>query len=195
MDCGIAGQNMVLAAHSMGLGTCWIAFSKLAFQGASTWKKRLGIQYPYEFAVSIAVGWPRGNPDGMVYRESHPVEWFDKGGKKVVFGDGCGPARISFLDRIRMPEYDDSTLGSSGQVSIDPVKCTGCGICVSACPADCLMLKDKKAVQRTAEENRCSLCGACMAICEKKAITPLRPLSLARHYRTIDHGELSLPRL
>ena len=29
LDCGIAGQNMVLAAHSMGLGTCWVGFAKL----------------------------------------------------------------------------------------------------------------------------------------------------------------------
>ncbi len=30
LDCGIAGQNMVLAAHSMGLGTCWVGFAKMA---------------------------------------------------------------------------------------------------------------------------------------------------------------------
>jgi len=38
MDCGIASQNMVLAAHSMDFGTCWIAFSKLAFQETRKWK-------------------------------------------------------------------------------------------------------------------------------------------------------------
>lgn len=44
LDCGIAGQNMVLAAHCMGLGTCWVSFAKLAFQYTGKWKERLGIK-------------------------------------------------------------------------------------------------------------------------------------------------------
>jgi nitroreductase len=43
LDCGIAGQNMVLAAHSMGLGTCWVSFAKLAFQYTGKWKKFFNI--------------------------------------------------------------------------------------------------------------------------------------------------------
>ena len=40
LDCGIAGQNMALAAHSMGIGTCWVGFVKLAFQYMRKLKKR-----------------------------------------------------------------------------------------------------------------------------------------------------------
>ena len=29
VDMGIAGQNIVLAAHSMGAATCWVGFVKL----------------------------------------------------------------------------------------------------------------------------------------------------------------------
>jgi nitroreductase len=83
LDCGIAGQNMVIAAHSMGLGTCWVGFAKLAFQYTDKWKKRLGIEYPYEWANSLAVGWPRGEPDGMVPRPTHPVDWYENGTKSV----------------------------------------------------------------------------------------------------------------
>jgi nitroreductase len=84
LDCGIAGQNMVLAAHSMGLGTCWVGFAKLALEKSMKWKKRLGISYPYEFASSLAVGWPRGNPDGMIPRQTHAVEWYENGTMKII---------------------------------------------------------------------------------------------------------------
>jgi nitroreductase len=85
LDCGIAGQNMVLAAHSMGLGTCWVGFVKLAFQYVLKWKKFFGISYPYKFATSIAVGWPVGEPDGMVKRVTHAVDWYENGSKKTNY--------------------------------------------------------------------------------------------------------------
>ena len=84
LDCGIAGQNMVLAAHSMGLGTCWVGFARMAFQYTDKWSKRLGIEFPYEFASSLSVGWPVGNPDGMVGRSTHPVDWYENGTKKTI---------------------------------------------------------------------------------------------------------------
>jgi nitroreductase len=85
LDCGIAGQNMVLAAHSMGLGTCWVGFVKLAFQYVFKWKKFFGISYPYKFASSIAVGWPAGDPDGMVKRVTHAVDWYENDSKKINY--------------------------------------------------------------------------------------------------------------
>jgi nitroreductase len=84
LDCGIAGQNMVLAAHSMGLGTCWVSFAKLAFQYTGKWKKRLGITYPYKFITSLAIGWPVGEPDGIIARPTHDVDWYENGIKTVV---------------------------------------------------------------------------------------------------------------
>jgi nitroreductase len=84
LDCGIAGQNMVLAAHSMGLGTCWVGFSKLALEYNPIWKRRLGISYPYRFANSLAVGWPQGNPNGMITRQTHAVDWFENGSVKTI---------------------------------------------------------------------------------------------------------------
>lgn len=84
LDCGIAGQNMVLAAHSMGLGTCWVSFPKLAFQYTRRWRRRLGIGYPYKFVSSLAVGFPVGRPDGVVARPTVAVDWFEDGVRKVV---------------------------------------------------------------------------------------------------------------
>lgn len=84
LDCGIAGQNMVLAAHSMGLGTCWVSFSKLAFEHGKKWRKKFNVAYPYKFISSIALGWPAGEPDGMVKRPLHDVEWFENGQSSIV---------------------------------------------------------------------------------------------------------------
>lgn len=83
LDCGIAGQNMVLAAHSMGLGTCWTGFAKLAFRYSKKWKKRFNIEFPYKWAISLAIGWPKGEPDGMVTRPTHPVDWYENGRKSL----------------------------------------------------------------------------------------------------------------
>ena len=84
LDCGIAGQNMALAAHSMGLGTCWVSFAKAAFRYSLKWKRKFGISYPYRFVSSLAVGWPVGRPDGMVPRETHAVDWYENGMQRIV---------------------------------------------------------------------------------------------------------------
>jgi nitroreductase len=83
LDCGICGQNMVLAAHSLGLGTCWVGFVELLKYGAK-WKKELGISFPYDLVEGIALGYPIGNPDGIVERELQEVEWFEDGQWKTV---------------------------------------------------------------------------------------------------------------
>ncbi len=85
IDIGIAGQNMVLTAHSYGLGTCWVSFATPLGMNRK-WKKVLGIRYPYKLVTSIALGYPRGNPDGYVKRETQAVDWFSEDGTfKVVY--------------------------------------------------------------------------------------------------------------
>ncbi|WP_245468868.1 MULTISPECIES: nitroreductase family protein [unclassified Mesorhizobium] len=41
-DCCLAGQNLMLAAHARGLGTCWIGLSR-PWLNETTVKKELGI--------------------------------------------------------------------------------------------------------------------------------------------------------
>jgi len=74
LDCGIAAQNIVLAAHSLGLGTCYVGFSKLLKFNRKL-KKKLGIKKPYEVLTSICVGYPKVPQDGIVPRERTPVVW------------------------------------------------------------------------------------------------------------------------
>jgi len=85
LDVGIAGQNLVLAAHSYGLGTCWVSFcTPLAMM--LKWRRRLGIRYPYKLATSVAIGYPRGTPDGYVTRETTAIDWYGQDGTfKVVY--------------------------------------------------------------------------------------------------------------
>ena len=85
VDVGIAGQNMVLTAHSFGLGTCWVSFCT-PLSLFRKWRKILGIRYPYKLVTSIAIGYPRGNPEGYVPRETKAIDWFAEDGNfKVLY--------------------------------------------------------------------------------------------------------------
>ncbi len=79
IDIGICGTNMVLAAHSLGLVTCWLSFS-IGINFLPGLKKELGIEWPYKVASAIVLGYPRVNADSMVKRELPPISW-RKGGR------------------------------------------------------------------------------------------------------------------
>jgi nitroreductase len=85
LDVGIAGQNIVLTAHSFGLGTCWVSFCT-PLARYSKWRKKIGIRYPYRLHTSIAIGYPKGQPDGYVKREIQAIDWFTEDGTfEVVY--------------------------------------------------------------------------------------------------------------
>lgn len=83
LDCGICGQNMVLAAYSLGLSTCWVGFAKLLGY-LPKWRRRLKIKYPWDLVEGICIGYPVGNPNGMVERETHDVDWYEHGQVKTI---------------------------------------------------------------------------------------------------------------
>ncbi len=84
IDIGICGTNIVLAAQSLGLGTCWVGFS--AFLGRSReWRARLGVEEPYVISEAITVGYPIGNPTHLISRETHEITWFEDGKKEILY--------------------------------------------------------------------------------------------------------------
>ena len=193
LDCGIAGQNMVLAAHSMGLGTCWVSFAKVIFEYLGfKWNKVFGIKYPYKFITSLAIGWPMGKPDGFVERPVHSVDWFENGIKTVV-DSGKADSRISLGEKFTIPNYKDPQQVHWGELFFDYDKCNGCGACERICPASSIEMKDKKPM--LAVEAGCMACGDCMAICPKEAIRIKSGYKFTKCFKTIDHNDLTLPRL
>ncbi len=87
LDTGICGQNMVLAAHSLGLGTCWVGMITVLMMNP-LWRKKLGVASPYELTDCLVLGWPKGDYDGEVEREVQLVEWIDENGVKRIESQG-----------------------------------------------------------------------------------------------------------
>ena len=194
LDNGIAGQNMVLAAHSMGLGTCWVGFTKVAFEKNRKWNEFFGIDYPYQFVNSISVGWPLGEPDGMVPRPLHPVDWVEGGKMKTFYAEGVR-RKIPAGDKKRIPDYGDKNLFPPGAVAVDAEKCTGCKLCVNICPVAALEMVEKSVVMKNPQEHECFMCGACYSICEPKAIQAVDGAHFSGRFTDIDRGQLTLPQL
>ncbi len=77
-DCSAATQNLALAAHAMGLGTCWIGFTEkfLPLLGSRELKKKLGIDGDWVLATVIVLGYPSVNYDAPVERDNPEIIWF-----------------------------------------------------------------------------------------------------------------------
>lgn len=57
-DCSAATQNIALAAHAMGLGSCWLGFAEKFIPYSRSLKKRLGIGGDWFLATVSVVGYP-----------------------------------------------------------------------------------------------------------------------------------------
>ena len=85
VDIGVTGTNMVLAAQSLGLGTCWVGFSRLLSSNTEL-VERLGVAPPFEIAEAISVGYPIGNPTQQtVARQTHQIVWWEGGEKQILY--------------------------------------------------------------------------------------------------------------
>ena len=75
-DCANAVQNMAVAAHSLGLGSCYIAAMRLAFAGADgpALKKELGLPDNYAVHFALALGQAAAAPAQPAPRRQ-TVDW------------------------------------------------------------------------------------------------------------------------
>jgi ferredoxin len=103
--------------------------------------------------------------------------------------------KISLIERWYIPTYNDPKETKLGEVTVDYAKCTGCSICARTCPADAIVMEDKKAKLKPPVENLCMFCGDCMAICPERAIRMKSPFKYSGYFKTIDTGDIKLPRL
>ena len=69
IDCGIAVENIALAAESMGLGSVILGLPREAFQGEKAPALRAALQFPegHEFVIAIALGTPADD------KPAHPI--------------------------------------------------------------------------------------------------------------------------
>jgi len=76
LDTALCAENMVLAAHSLGLATCLIGLMNVPLKLYPRFvKEKLGIEPPFEFFTAIALGYPKGVCDRVVKREPARVTW------------------------------------------------------------------------------------------------------------------------
>ncbi len=77
VDCGMAVQNILLAAESMGIGSCAIGFSRflLASQEGIGLLKELGMPEGYTHLCCVSLGYPEGPHPSMPTRNWDVVNY------------------------------------------------------------------------------------------------------------------------
>ena len=73
-DCWLAAQNLMLAAHAKGLGTCVIGLSSLALT-APEWRAELGIPVGTTVVVPLILGEPAKKPPISLRKPPEILAW------------------------------------------------------------------------------------------------------------------------
>lgn len=78
LDCGLLGENMILAAWSMGIGSCCLGgpVAFLKSPAAAEYLAELGFSEGYELVYAIGFGYPLEKPDAKP-RDPEKVKFLD----------------------------------------------------------------------------------------------------------------------
>lgn len=74
VDCAAAMQNMLLAAQSLGIGSCWMGFVNLAFDDADL-MKRLGVPEGFKPRQAAVFGYAAASDAGIPERRRDVVTY------------------------------------------------------------------------------------------------------------------------
>lgn len=72
VDCGLLGENVVLSAWTMGVGSCCMAHPvrlMKSSEACATYIKRLGFSEGYNLLIALAMGYPDEHPEAKPRKE------------------------------------------------------------------------------------------------------------------------------
>ena len=75
VDCSLCAQNIMLAAHSLGLGTCWIGSARYLEKNPQL-VSDLAIPEGYHIVAPLILGYPNEEPE-MPERTEPKIVWVD----------------------------------------------------------------------------------------------------------------------
>ncbi len=74
MSGGLMAENIALAAHALGLGTCMVGSLGALFdneEGAKKWKKILDVPEDWHFILGLSLGYPNEKPPFKEREDGH----------------------------------------------------------------------------------------------------------------------------
>ena len=80
MNIGICGQNMNIAANTLGIKATWAGFP---ISGFASIADKFDIRPNWQPITTLVLGYPAFKQEGMVAREYRPVQWFREGADAV----------------------------------------------------------------------------------------------------------------